>query len=53
MTDTPVHCQRPLWKRPPFWFVVIAAVLALAIGIALEEFSQTGTDALWGISRSA
>ena len=40
MTDTPVHCHRPLWKRPPFWFVVIAAVLALAIGIAIEEAAR-------------
>jgi ATP-dependent Zn protease len=40
MTDTPVHCHRPLWKRPPFWFVVIAAVLALAIGIVLEETAR-------------
>jgi ATP-dependent Zn protease len=40
MTDTPVHCHRPLWKRPPFWFVIIAAVLALGIGIALEESAR-------------
>jgi ATP-dependent Zn protease len=40
MTETPVHCQRPLWKRPPFWFVVIAAVLALGIGIAMEESAR-------------
>jgi ATP-dependent Zn protease len=29
-----------LWKRPPFWFVVIAAVLALGIGIAIEESAR-------------
>jgi len=40
MTETPVHCQRPLWKRPPFWFVVIAAVLALGIGIVMEESAR-------------
>lgn len=40
MTDTPVHCHRPLWKRPPFWFVIIAAVLALGIGIAMEESAR-------------
>jgi ATP-dependent Zn protease len=40
MTETAVHCQRPLWKRPPFWFVVIAAVLALGIGIAMEESAR-------------
>jgi ATP-dependent Zn protease len=40
MADTPVHCHRPLWKRPPFWFVIIAAVLALGIGIAMEEAAR-------------
>jgi len=25
------HCHRPWWKRPPFWFLVIAAVIALLI----------------------
>ena len=40
MTDTHVHCHRPLWKRPPFWFVIIAAVLALGIGIAMEESAR-------------
>jgi len=24
------HCHRPWWKRPPFWFVVIFAVLLFA-----------------------
>jgi hypothetical protein len=23
------HCQRPWWKRPPFWFIGIATVLLL------------------------
>jgi len=40
MVDTPVHCHRPLWKRPPFWFVIIAAVLELGIGIAMEEAAR-------------
>jgi cell division protease FtsH len=40
MADTPVHCHRPLWKRPPFWFIIIAAVLALGIGIAMEESAR-------------
>lgn len=40
MTDTPVHCHRPLWKRPPFWFVIVAAVLALGVGIAMEESAR-------------
>jgi hypothetical protein len=29
-----------LWKRPPFWFVIIAAVLALGIGIVMEESAR-------------
>jgi len=40
MTETAVHCQRPWWKRPPFWFVVIAVVLALGIGITMEESAR-------------
>jgi ATP-dependent Zn protease len=32
------HCHRPWWKRPPVWFIVIAAVLLL--GVAVME--QTG-----------
>jgi ATP-dependent Zn protease len=40
MTDTHIHCQRPWWKRPPIWFVIIAAVLALGIGIAMEESAR-------------
>jgi ATP-dependent Zn protease len=40
VSEAPVHCQRPLWKRPPFWFVIVAAVLALGIGIAVEEAAR-------------
>jgi ATP-dependent Zn protease len=29
------HCDRPWWKRPPVWFIAIAAVLLL-IGIGYE-----------------
>ena len=29
MTDAAEHCQRPWWKRPPVWFIGIAAVLIL------------------------
>jgi ATP-dependent Zn protease len=29
-----------LWKRPPFWFVIIAAMLALGIGVAMEESAR-------------
>lgn len=25
------HCQRPWWKRPPFWFILVAAVLLFAV----------------------
>ena len=32
------HCQRPWWKRPPFWFVGIA----LAVLIAVVAVEQTG-----------
>ena len=30
------HCQRPWWKRPPFWFIVIAAVLLLSV-LVIEQ----------------
>ena len=40
MTDTTAHCQRPWWKRPPFWFVAIGLLLALGIGIAMEESAR-------------
>ena len=29
------HCDRPWWKRPPLWFIAIAAVLLL-IAVAVE-----------------
>jgi cell division protease FtsH len=29
------HCQKPWWKRPPFWFIAIAAALLLVM-LALE-----------------
>ena len=29
------HCDRPWWKRPPVWFIAIAAVLLL-IGVGYE-----------------
>jgi ATP-dependent Zn protease len=32
------QCHRPWWKRPPFWFLVIAAVIALFI----VYFPETG-----------
>jgi len=35
------HCDRPWWKRPPFWFIGIAAVLLLIV-VGIE---QTGNRA--------
>ncbi|MGC2517668.1 MAG: ATP-dependent metallopeptidase FtsH/Yme1/Tma family protein [Burkholderiales bacterium] len=36
MTNAIEHCHRPWWKRPPVWFIAIAAVLALLIGVWTE-----------------
>jgi ATP-dependent Zn protease len=36
------HCHRPWWKRPPFWFIVIAAALLLSV-LVIE---QTGKPTL-------
>jgi ATP-dependent Zn protease len=31
------HCDRPWWKRPPVWFIAIAAVvLLIVIGVEIE-----------------
>lgn len=35
MTHAMQHCDRPCWKRPPVWFIAIAA--AVLIGVALFE----------------
>jgi len=35
------HCQRPWWKRPPFWFAVIAAVSLLVV-LAIEQADKPG-----------
>ena len=37
MTYAMEHCHRPWWKRPPLWFIVIAAVLTLLIVIVTEK----------------
>lgn len=37
MTEPTKHCQVPWWKRPPVWFIGIAVVLALVVGIVVEE----------------
>lgn len=36
MTHAMEHCQRPWWKRPPFWFIVIAAALLLSV-LVIEQ----------------
>jgi ATP-dependent Zn protease len=36
------HCDRPWWKRPPVWFIAIAAVsLLIGVGIEIKTASQT------------
>jgi hypothetical protein len=35
------HCQRPWWKRPPVWFIAIAAVLLLVVvGTQIETANK-------------
>jgi hypothetical protein len=36
MAEPAQHCQRRWWQRPPVWFIGIAAVAALVIGVAVE-----------------
>ena len=37
MTPPMEHCDRPWWKRPPVWFVAVAAVLLfIAVGIEMK-----------------
>lgn len=37
MTHAIQHCDRPWWKRPPVWFIAIAAVLLLVVaGVEVE-----------------
>ena len=37
MTQAMEHCQRPWWKRPPVWFIAIAAVLLIiVVGTQIE-----------------
>ncbi len=52
MTQAIAHCNRPWWKRPPTWFIVIGALLILVFA-AVEMDSQGTGDALRRISRSA
>jgi ATP-dependent Zn protease len=41
MTHAMEHCDRPWWKRPPVWFIAIAAGLLLAVAV----MEQTGKRA--------
>ncbi|MBI4194048.1 MAG: ATP-dependent metallopeptidase FtsH/Yme1/Tma family protein [Betaproteobacteria bacterium] len=34
------HCQRPWWKRPPFWFIGIAAAVIVLV-VAVEKSGKT------------
>ena len=36
MPNTMKHCERPWWKRPSFWFIVIA-VVALLVFVVIEQ----------------
>jgi len=36
MTHAMERCQRPWWKRPPVWFLGIAAVVALVVVVMME-----------------
>jgi hypothetical protein len=33
MTQAITHCDRPWWKRPPTWFIAIAALLLLIFAV--------------------
>jgi ATP-dependent Zn protease len=42
MTHAMRHCDRPWWKRPPVWFIAVAAVLLLiGVGIEIDKTSKT------------
>ena len=41
MTPVMEHCDRPWWKRPPVWFIAIAAVLLLiVVGTQIEKTAK-------------
>jgi hypothetical protein len=42
MTNATSHCHRPWWKRPPVWFLGVAAVLLIVVAV----FEQTNKPAL-------
>jgi len=42
MTHAAQHCGRPWWKRPPVWFIGIAAVLLFFV-IVIEQSDRQAT----------
>ncbi len=43
MAHSMEHCQRPWWKRPPFWIIVIAAVSALSFVVVEQSGRPAAT----------
>lgn len=43
MTQAMEHCHRPWWKRPPFWFIVSAAVLLLSVAVIEQTDKRAPT----------
>jgi len=41
------QCHRPWWKRPPFWFIVLAVVVLLVVAV----FEQTSKGAVTPYSK--
>lgn len=37
------HCSRPWWKRPPVWFLGIAVLLALIVGVTIERSGKSAS----------
>lgn len=42
MTHEMKHCDRPWWKRPPVWFIAIAAMLLLS-WVVIEQTDKRPT----------
>jgi len=43
MAHSMEHCQRPWWKRPPFWIIVIVAVSALSFVVVEQSGRPAAT----------
>jgi ATP-dependent Zn protease len=43
MTHTIGHCDRPWWKRPPTWFIAIAALALLMFAVVELDGSRPAT----------